>query len=95
MGVALAIWEFLDQCERPYLTRSIDTFVGLLRGCERRGDCVSADAVLRHMADFHVAPTAYVYNLVMQTYGKAGMVKPALRLMQVRPHLQAPQVIGI
>ena len=56
---------------------------------------MSAEAVLSHMADFHVAPTAYVYNLVMQTYGKAGMVKPALCLMQVRPYLQGPQVIGM
>lgn len=83
MGVALAIWEFLDQCDRPYPTRTMDTFVGLLRGCERRGDCVSVEAVLDHMAAVGLQPSPYAYNLVMQTYGKAGMVEPALRTMQV------------
>ena len=77
----------MDQCDRPYPTRTLDTFLGLLRGCERRGDSASAEAVLAHMAEFGLEANLYAYNLAMQTYGKAGLVAPAQRMMQARAHV--------
>ena len=101
MGVALAIWEFLDKSDRPYATRSMGAFMGLLRSCERRGDEISIDVVLGHMRSAGLRPTLAVYNLVMQTYGKAGLAEQAAATLRLllpdsprAPQHTAPHVIG-